>query len=201
VTSGHNLETYPAWSIITYQFPARNGRAPLKFMWYDGGKRPTTPEFIAAEEVCLGRQKDDRARDRMKRKLTSGCLVLGDKGWLLSPGDYADSDLYLPQEERPKVEIERSPGHFVEWVEAIKGGAPAKSNFPDYSASLTETVLLGNLSVWAAAGDQDPAKRESQKEKGVQGKKIEWDSKNLTATNAPEVAHIIKPDFHNGYSL
>ena len=90
----------------------------------------------------------------MRAKLKSGCLVLGDKGWLLSPGDYADADLYIPQEERPKVEFVKSPGHFVEFANAIKGEGKAMSNFPDYSVGLTETVLLGNLAVWAAAGDQ-----------------------------------------------
>jgi predicted dehydrogenase len=200
-TSGHNMQTYPAWSIITCQFPVNKTRPALKFMWYDGGKRPTTEEFRKAEEVCLGRQKDDNARDRMKTKLRSGCLVIGEKGWLLAPGDYADADIYMPQAERPQVDYVKSPGHFVEWVNAIKGQGPSMSNFPNYAAGLTETVLLGNLAVWAAAGDQDPAKREAQKESGVQGKKIEWDAKNLTATNAPEVAHIVKKEYHNGYSL
>jgi len=214
-TSGHNLETYPAWSVITCDFPALNGRPALTFMWYDGGKRPTTEGFKKAEEICLSRQKDDKAKDRMKAKLKSGCLVVGDKGWLLSPGDYADSDLYLPDTERPKVDFVKSPGHFTEWVNAIKGEGKAVSNFPDYSASLSETVLLGNLAVWAAAGDQGSlrqAKSEKGKgetggrdqvagEQGVTGKKIMWDAKNLTATNAPEVAHIVKPEFHNGYQL
>lgn len=200
-TSGHNMETFPSWSVIDCEFPERNGRAALKFVWYDGGKRPETEEFKKAEEVCLGRQKDDGARENMRKKLTSGAFILGDKGWLLSPGDYADSDLYLPDAEKPKVEIVRSPGHFEEWVRAIKGGEPAMSNFQNYAAGLTETVLLGNLAVWAAAGEQDPAKREAQKTTGVQGKKIEWDAKTLTATNAPEVAHIVKPEFHNGYTL
>jgi hypothetical protein len=58
---------------------------------------------------------------------------------------------------------------------------------------LTETVLLGNLAVWAAAGPQQlsQADRDELKTKGVVGTKIEWDAKNLVATNAPEVAHII----------
>jgi hypothetical protein len=89
----------------------------------------------------------------------------------------------------------------VEWVNAIKGEGTPMSNFANYAGPLTETVLLGNLAVWAAAGDQDPAKREAQKLQGVQGKKIEWDSKTLTAKNAPEVAHIVKPELHNGYTL
>jgi len=125
---------------------------------------------------------------------------VGEKHWLLAPGDYANTGLRMSF-DRPTVDFPRSPGHFDEWIAAIKGGTPAMSNFPAYASSLTETVLLGNLAVWAAAGDQDPAKRDKQKEEGVQGKKIEWDAKKLTATNAPEVAHIIKPEFHNGYSL
>src|SRR5262249_26367271 len=49
-TSGHNKETYPAWSVITYEFPERNGRPALTFKWYDGKKRPTTELFKKVEE-------------------------------------------------------------------------------------------------------------------------------------------------------
>jgi hypothetical protein len=195
------METYPSWSEITCEFPERNGRAALMFKWYDGGKRPTTELFRKAEEIALGRQKDERSTNRFRTLMRSGCFVVGDKGWLLAPGDYAGDGLYMPEPELPKVEFVRSPGHFVEWVDAIKGGPPAMSNFPDYASQLTETVLLGNLAVWAAAGDQSASARDEQKIKGVQGKKIMWDAKNLTATNAPEVAHIIKPEYHNGYKL
>jgi len=201
VTSGHNMETYPSWSIITLDFPERNGRAAHKFMWYDGGKRPETAEFKKAEEVCLKRQADEKTAGKMRGTLRSGCFVLGDKGWLLAPGDYAGNGVYMEQAENPKVTYPESPGHFQEWVNAIKGEGEAMSNLPNYAAPLTETVLLGNLAVWAAAGDQSAAAREEQKVKGVQGKKIMWDAKNLTATNAPEVAHIIKPEYHNGYKL
>ena len=119
----------------------------------------------------------------------SGCLIVGEKGSMYSPGDYAGKTEMLGGIEKPKVEYVKSPGHFEEWVRAIKGGDSAMSNFADYASPLTETVLLGNLAVWAA------------EEKEVMGKKIAWDAKSLTATNAPEVAHIVKPEFHNGYSL
>jgi len=185
--------------MIEYQFGERNGRPPVKFMWYDGGKRPETTEYQEAEAVAMTRA-GDKAKG-LRGTLRSGCFVLGDKGWLLAPGDYAGSGIYMPQEELPKVEFKESPGHFAEFVNAIKGEGQAMSNFPDYAGPLAETVLLGNLAVWAAAGSQDPGARDEQKVKGVQGKKIEWDAKNLTAKNAPEVAHIIKPEFHNGYHL
>ena len=200
-TSGHNMETYPSWSVIDCMFPERNGRAAIKFTWYDGGKKPDSAEYKKAEEVALSRQMDDKAKKNLENKLRSGCFVVGDKGWLLAPGDYAGDGIYMPEPGLPKVEYPRSPGHFQEWVNAIKGGEPAMANFPTYAGGLTETVLLGNLAVWAAAGDQDPAKREALKTEGVVGKKIEWDAKNLVATNAPEVAGIVKPEFHNGYTL
>jgi hypothetical protein len=70
----------------------------------------------------------------------------------------------------------------VEFVRAIKGGPPAMSNFPDYAGPLTETVLLGNLAIWA-------------------GRKIEWDAQGLRATNAPEVEPLIRPAYRKGYTL
>ena len=33
------------------------------------------------------------------------------------------------------------------------------------------------------------------------GKKIEWDAKNLVATNAPEVAPVVTPQYRAGYEL
>ena len=170
-TSGHNKETYPAWSIITFEFPAIGNRAALKMMWYDGGKKPD-------EALLQGNQMNP-----------SGALIIGEKGSLYAPGDYAERGKKLiGSVEAPKVEWPQSPGHFDEWVRAIKGGEKATSNFPDYAGPLTEVNLLGNLAVWAA--DQP----------GM-GKKIMWDAKQMLATNAPEVMHIVKKEYHNGYSI
>ena len=73
------------------------------------------------------------------------------KGKIYSPGDYGDQFEIIGKADLPEVELRRSPGHFAEWVRAIKGGEPAMSNFPDYAGPLTETILLGNLAVWVAA--------------------------------------------------
>jgi predicted dehydrogenase len=117
------------------------------------------------------------------RKLqASGCLIIGEKGLMFAPDDYAREIKLSDGVSEPKVEYKKSPGHFLEWVQAIKGGEQPMSNFPDYAGPLTETVLLGNLAVWA-------------------GKKVEWDGRNMVAKNAPEVEPIIKNVYHNGYSL
>jgi hypothetical protein len=75
-----------------------------------------------------------------------------------------------------------------------------KSNFIDRAGPLTETILLGNLAVWAAA------KGGAGGEMGEWGEKVEWDAKNLKVTNlaslkTPGVADLIKPKYREGYRL
>jgi predicted dehydrogenase len=173
-TSGHNGDGYPSWSIINYEFPALGERPALKVVWYDGGKQPPKELFQNVESVNR-----------------SGCLVVGEKDALYAPGDYAGPDDGGPKllggGELPKVEWVESPGHFQEWVRAIQGGEPAMSNFPDYAGPLTETMLLGNLAVWAAATGK--------------GEKVLWDAANMKPTNMPELEAVVKPHYRGGYTL
>jgi len=199
-TSGHNKETYPAWSVITFEYPELDGRPPVKMVWYDGGKKPPR-DLLPPRALFKNAQGKPLLENNQaySEKVETGSLIIGDKGSLLSPGDYGgDSSFtgiwvgneYILQKDikEPAVDVKISPDHYVEWVNAIKGGEPAMSNFADYACGLTETVLLGNLAVWAA-------------EKPGVGKKIEWDAKSFKATNAPEVDVVIKPEFREGYSL
>ena len=198
--SGHNKDSYPAWSVINFDFPANGWRPAIKFVWYDGGKRPADELFTGSYEkgsiykAKKAKKKKGAPADEPEQveeevmPATSGCLVVGEKGRFYAPGDYCERGwLLFGGASEPAVTPPESPGHFNEWIEAIKGGAPAMSNFATDSGGLTETILLGNLAVWAA-------------DKG-QGKKIEWDAVNLKPTNAPEVEHIVKPPYRAGYSI
>ncbi len=169
-TSGHNLDSFPNWSVITYEFPATGERGALKMVWYDGGRR-CPPELLGGEEPSA-----------------SGALIIGEKGKMYSPGDYGGSYRLMDGAEKVEVEFAPSPGHFTEWVNAVRGGEPAMSNFPDYAAPLTETVLLGNLAVWAAP------------EPGT-GPKVEWNARNLKATGAENLEALVKPEYREGYIL
>lgn len=175
-SSGHNRDSYPQSSKIRFEFPANGNRPAIPMTWYDGGNMPS-------EELLLGHgfKRNDKGEVN-----PSGAIIVGDQGTLYSWGDYGPDWVLLPTGEvnEPAVEFERSPGHFTEYHQAITGERKqATSNFADYAGPLTETILLGNLAVWA------------------DGKKIEWDAKNLVATNAPDVAKIIKPDYRDGYTL
>ena len=157
VTSGHNRDSFPSWSIITYQFAANDWRPGLKMVWYDGNKLPP-------EELFEGQPR------------RGSCLVIGEKGKLNGERLFAGA-------EDMDVEFPQSPGHFEEWVRAIQGGPPAMSNFPDYAGPLAETVLLGNLAVWA------------------DGPEVQWDAKNLRSTNVAELEGLVKPAYRQGYVL
>ncbi len=183
-TSGHNKETYPSWSIIEFEFPANDKRPAVKMIWYDGKQLPPisildNQDYAACEPLAKAlKWKADSGEGML-----TGCLFIGEKGGLFGQGDYSDDIAPIGVEMPNDLQYKKSPGHFKEWVNAIKGGEPAMSNFPDYSGPLTETILLGNLAVWA------------------EGTKVEWDAKNMVATNAPELKSIVFPEYRAGYSL
>lgn len=171
VTHGATKESGPKWSIITYKFPARNGRGPVKLTWYDGGKLP--PRELT----------DDQPLPDKK----NGVLYVGEKGTLFAATGAACQAVGPNAKDTvakaPSPILPKSPGHHAEWFRSIvtNGAEPAMSNF-DYAGPLTETVLLGNLAVRL-------------------GKKIVWDSKNLEAVNAPEAKELIHRTRRKGWSL
>ena len=175
-TSGHNEDSYPKWSKIVFEFPELDGRPAFNMTWYDGGKRPETDIFLD------GKFPTRTDRDGNKEIYKSGCLVVGDKGQLFTGDDYGARYNLIGDIEQPEVEFEKSPGHFDEWVRAIKGGPSATSNFKDYAGPLTETILLGNLAVWC-------------------GERVEWDAENLKPTNKPELEQVVKREYRAGYEV
>lgn len=173
-TAGHNRDSFPKWSLLELAFPERAGRPALKMFWYDGGKRPP-------EDLLEG-----------VKAPSSGLLVVGSKGKLFSGNDYGgDYKLLAGAQEIEGVEFVQSPGHFTEFANAIKQGKPelAVSNFPGYASPLTETVLLGNLGVYAANEPNTKVK-------------VEWNSAELKSPSHQELlAGVIKHEYREGYTL
>jgi hypothetical protein len=170
-------ETYPAWSIIRYQFDQRGDRAPLTLNWYDGGEK--LPEDKRLFKDLLHGEKP----------AGSGLLLVGEKGSFYSQNDYGAEHTLLPKDKFKDLKEPESTlplvnrEHFKEWVEAIQTNDPKKplSNF-DYSGRLTETVVLGVVALKA-------------------GGKIEWDAAAMKATNKPEADQYIRRDYRKGYGI
>jgi predicted dehydrogenase len=206
-SEGGNSETAPKWSIITYEFPDRHGMPPVKFTWYDGGKFPSQ-ELVeqygitkrvekkpkdgegAEKKAENGERKKGGRRNREYETVPGytegGSLLVGEKGVVYLDNDYGASYKLLPAKNfedfhAPPKTLKSSPGHMRDWIEAIKNGGQACSNF-EYASALTGMVLLGNLSIRA-------------------GKKIEWDAKNMRSPNCSECDEFIRPEYRKGWEL
>jgi predicted dehydrogenase len=169
-------ESYPVWSIIRTRFGQRNGRGPLNLTWFDGGNKLPN-EKRSYKEHLQGENAPD-----------SGLLIVGEKGTFFSMNDYGAEHTLLPKDKfkevtKPNATLPRSPGHFKEWVDAIKSGDPTKamSNFA-YAGRLTETVLLGVVALKA-------------------GTAIEWDPVAMKAKNVPSADQYIRRDYRKGFSI
>lgn len=158
-------ETAPLSSITRWYFPAQGDRAPVLLTWWDGGLKPQRPEELEP-----------------RRPFAEGdwLMIVGDKGKMME-------HRLIPESKqqafgKPPQVLARSPGHYVEWINACKGGPPAGSNFVDHAAHLTEVVLLGNIAIRTK-------------------EKLYWDGENLRFTNSEAANRLINPPYRAGWSL
>jgi predicted dehydrogenase len=170
------LGVVPAGSRIRYQFPAKGARGPVTLYWFDGPQDWTKvgriEKFGADNAVHL-----DRA-----------CWMVGTKG-LLGCGTHAGPPVILPLEVRKEWQTNPPPqsiprvagGPFREWLRAIKQTGPEPGSNFNYSAKLTEIILLGVL-----------AQRFNTR--------IEWDAAAGRITNQPELNAFIKEPVRKGWS-
>jgi hypothetical protein len=130
---GLNPETHPLSAIVTYYFPAKDNRPPVKLTWYEGTRAPRP------EELEEGRNLPAEG----------GLVFKGSKGKIMC-GVYGDGPRIIPEKlmqevRRPEKSIPRVEGpHEQEWARAAKKGIRAGAGF-EYSGPLTEICLLGNV--------------------------------------------------------
>ncbi|MCB1120096.1 MAG: Gfo/Idh/MocA family oxidoreductase [Verrucomicrobiae bacterium] len=161
----------PFGAQVIFHFPARGSKPPVTLHWYEGRPRPPLLEG-------------------MKEFPSNGMYMLGSKEIAyhedmrpVSPQlwprermlDYKD---VLKKRNLPRVE----GGPIQELFRDIKGEGPrALSNF-DYSAALTEVILLGALAIRL-------------------GHRIEWNPETMQVTNVPGLEHLVKEPVRKGWSF
>lgn len=163
-----NPETFPASSITTWDFPARDGQPPVRMHWYEGGLKPPRPV-----EMQAGRSLG-----------VDGVLWMGEKGALLT--GFSGGVRFLNEAQKqsitpPPKTLPRTADHYLEWVEACKGGKPASCNF-EFASLVAEIALLGVA-----------AQRT--------GKYLAWDAANARFTNGENANQFINPPYRAGWSL
>ncbi len=164
-----NKEVIPYGEIGYFHFPARGNQPPLKLSWYSGGLRP---------EKLEGVPKDYQ----MPRR---GVMFEGEKGVIVCAGNQAPNlfplnlrNSYSP----PAPSIPRSRGHHRDWIDAVKGGPAASSNF-EYASRLTEITLLGVLALRLGGG------------------RIDWDKEKMEVKGMPEAGPLIREPVRNGWEM
>ncbi|MHB1035847.1 MAG: Gfo/Idh/MocA family protein [Pirellulales bacterium] len=158
-------ETAPTASITRWQFPAAGDRAPFTLVWWDGGLKPPRPDEMEADRKFA----DD-----------DWLMIVGDKGKMY--GHRLIPDARAQELGKPPRVLARSPGHYVEWIQACKGGPPAGSNFVDHAAHLAEVVLMGNIAIRTK-------------------EKLLWDGENFRFTNSEAANRLLNPPYRSGWSL
>jgi predicted dehydrogenase len=164
-------ETFPAASIIHFNFAARENMPPVQLTWYDGGLKPSRPEQL----------EDGREMGEEKE----GLLFIGDGGTIMC-GFNGENPRIIPEAKMrafqpPPKTLPRSPGHDREWIEACKGGPKAGANF-EFESAITEAVLLGNVAVRT-------------------GEKLYWDSPNLKVSNSASAQQLVSFMYRQGWAL
>jgi Oxidoreductase family, C-terminal alpha/beta domain len=165
--------SYPVSTCVHYQFAARGAAPPVKLSWFDGGIYPPRPDALP-DDVVL--------------KSEGGVIFLGEKGILLHD-TYGSNPRLFPQSLGeaaamvPKSIARIAWSHELNWTKAIRGEAKASSPF-EYSARLTETMLLGVAALRAG-----------------QGKKIIYDEASGMITNAPDANQYLTREYRAGWDI
>jgi predicted dehydrogenase len=168
---GHGDQLVSLGGKYHYKFGPRGDQPPVELTWYDGGIHPQRPEDLEEGR----RMGEDR----------NGIIFIGDKGKIMC-GGWAGTPRIFPETKMreytlPPKTLKRVKGHHRDWLDACKGGEQPHGGF-EYSARLTELVLLGNVALRAE-------------------KKLLWDAENMKATNAPEADSFIKETYREGWEL
>ena len=169
----HGL-TYPPGAKITFEFPARGNRGPVKVVWHDGNTRIPKPNDFPDGESVPG----------------TGAILFGEKGMIVHGSHGAGGCHLIPDEvlnqysgkNAPAEKIPRVKSHAWDWLEAIRTGRQAGSNF-DYGGPLTEVALLGAIAI------------------RFPGQTLQWDAKATRFTNYDAANAYVNPPYRDGWTL
>jgi predicted dehydrogenase len=164
-------DAFPKGEIITYQFPARGKRGPVTMNWYSGTEHIPRPADMDADD----------------KDVDTGAVVIGEKGTIVYGSHGAGQVRLIPEAkmtgyQKPAKNIPRVKEHHWDWLQAIKNGTKAGSDF-SYGGPLTEIALLGVIAL------------------KLPGTKLEWDGPNARFTNCAQANQFIHPPYRAGWKL
>jgi predicted dehydrogenase len=165
-------DAFPKGEIITYEFPAQGRHGPITMYWYSGTERIPRPKDLEPE----------------RKPVDTGAVVLGDAGTIMYGSHGAGGVRIIPEAkmriyQQPEKTLPRGLEHHRDWLEAIRGGRKAGSDFTAYGGPLTEIAMLGVIAI------------------RLPGTKLEWDAQNMRFTNSAEANQFVNPPYREGWTL
>jgi hypothetical protein len=165
-------EFYPAGVKITYEFAATEKNGPVKIIWHDGELGIPRPAELAEGRKVVG----------------TGAVVRGTEGVIMHGSHGAGGCRLIPETrmkdfKKPEQKLERVPNgsHQKDWIEAIRSGKEAGSNF-EYGGALSEIGLLAMIAIRHT------------------GKRLEWDADAMRFTNNELANTLIEPVYRDGWA-
>jgi predicted dehydrogenase len=172
---GGNEWATPDGCLVRYEFPRRGTKPPCTFHFGNSNgainQKPKDVEWDYGDELPKGGTyyKGSKANAYTDNRSNNPRLTNRESMKAFKEAGY-------PEEKYARV----SGGPFAEWVRAIKGEGPEPGSNFDYGSRLTEVACLGVLATRF-------------------GGRIEWDAKNMKATNRPELDPYIKEPVRKGW--
>jgi predicted dehydrogenase len=164
-------DAFPKGDKITFEFAAKGDRGPVTIHWYSGTERIPRPEVLEPGRNCVD----------------TGAVVYGDKGVIMYGSHGAGGIRILPEKQMqayklPPKKLPRLSGHHQDFVQAIREGKKAGSDF-SYGAPLSEIAMLGVIAI------------------KMHGTKLEWDPVEMKFPNCPEADQFVSPPARAGWEL
>ncbi len=158
---------------VEFHFPACDGRPAVTLHWQGSGRPPA--DVLQPMLDTYGSEPPD------------GLLMVGEKGCLYTNHWNDGGMIRLEGEHRLRSVAEhegirdiprtlpRTANHGQEWIDACQGQGATFSDF-DFGGKLTEIGLAAIVGLRA-------------------GRNLDWDGDKMEATNAPEAARFVHPEY------
>jgi predicted dehydrogenase len=167
-----HAQTFPRDFVIRYQFAKTDKRGPITLYWYGGNARIPHVDGLDPEVPPPG----------------TGAIVIGDKGLITHSSHGAGGAQLFPKD---KFKDYKSPpqtlprvkgGHMQDWLDAIRSGKPAGSDW-SYGGPLSELGLLGVIAL------------------RFQDQELKWDGPAMRFTNSDAATKLVTPEYREGWRL
>jgi len=166
-------DAFPRGDQIIYEFPAKGRRGPITLHWYSGAEKIPRAKVLEPD----------------RKGVDTGAYVYGDKGVIMYGSHGAGGVRIIPEaamkaykQPPPKIPRVRG-GHGGDFIQAIREGRKAGSDFFLYGGPLSEIAMLGVIAL------------------KMPGTKLAWDAAGAKFTNNAEANQHLNPPYRAGWTL